>query len=131
MIIRRLPSLSEKIVLAFGIATTTAPAYAASPPQARLVHCGQETCLRLSGHRPRSAVTVRIGGRDLAVDGGRRWRATIPLETARTWAISSGYSLVISLVDTQLGTEAKEEVILPPGALGQRVELATLVVRAY
>ncbi len=109
----------------------TTPAHAAGAPQARLIHCGDNTCLRISGHRPRSAVAVRIGGQDLAVAGGRTWRVTVPLTIARAWPTSSGYALTLTLADPQAGTEGKEAVALPPGALGPRVELASLVIRAH
>jgi len=114
-----------------GLAMTPPPARAASAPQARLIHCGSDTCLRISGHRQRSAVAVRVGGQDLAVEGGRTWRVTVPLTTARAWLTSSGYALTLTLADTQAGTESKEAVALPPGALGPRVELASLVIRAH
>ncbi|MEO7657292.1 MAG: hypothetical protein ABIS25_08145 [Sphingomicrobium sp.] len=73
---------------------------------------------------------VRLGGQDLAVEGGRAWHLSIPLAAARAWLTSSGYSLPLTLVDMQLGTETRQVVILPPGALGRKVELATLIVRA-
>lgn len=107
-----------------------APARAASPPQARLVHCGAEACLRLSGQRSSVAVTIGIGGRELAVAGGRNWRAIVPLQLARTWPISRGYALRIVFADAATGTEHAEPAMLPPGALGSGVELASLVVHA-
>jgi hypothetical protein len=116
--------------LILGLATIAAPLQAAHAPQARLVHCGGETCLRISGHRQGPAVAIRIDGRDLAVDGGRTWQITVPLAMARAWAAPSGGALTVTLVDTQGGTESTETAVLPPGALGRRVELASLVVRA-
>lgn len=107
------------------------PALATPAPQARLVHCGAETCLRLSGHRPQPTVAIRVAGRDLAVEGGRVWQVTVPLATARDWVRQSGDSLVMTLTDTRSGTESKSLVALPPGALGHRLELASLMISAH
>ena len=107
------------------------PARVVAAPQAQLVHCGDDTCLRISGHRSHSAIAVRIAGRDLAVEGARNWRATVPLKAARDWMNATGDTLTLILADTRSGAETTEAVSLPPGALGKRIELATLVVHAY
>jgi hypothetical protein len=107
------------------------PGYAVAAPLARLVHCGNETCLRISGRRLHSAVAVRIDGRDLAVEGERNWHTTVPLTAARDWTNVSGDTLTLIMADTRTGTETSTAVSLPPGALGKHIELATLVVRAY
>jgi hypothetical protein len=87
--------------------------------------------LRISGRRSHSAVIVRIAGHDLAVEGENVWRTTVPLSTARDWANKSGDVLMLTLTDTQAGTERTDAVAVPPGALGKRVELASLVVHAH
>ena len=126
------PSLSSYAAcLLVGLTITAAFAQAAWASQARLVGCGTGTCLRITGHRANSAVAIAVGGHALAVEGGRAWRATVPLATARSWAIPSGYSLTLTLTDAQGGAQSREVVILPPGALGRRVELAMLVVRPH
>lgn len=107
------------------------PASVVAAPQAQLVHCGDDTCLRISGHRSDSAVAIRIAGRDLAVEGERKWRTTVPLKAARDWMNAAGDTLILTMTDTRTRAEAAEAVSLPPGALGKRIELATLVVRAY
>ena len=108
-----------------------APVQAAPAARARLVHCSEGTCLRIVGHRPSRAVAIRIAGRDLAVEGDRAWRVTVPLATARAWPTSfGGRALTLTSVDTQTGAENRDRVELPPGALGRRVELAALEVRA-
>lgn len=107
------------------------PVTVMAAPLARLVHCGGETCLRISGHRAHSAVAVRIAGRDLAVKGDRSWSATVPLRTARDWANRSGDILRLTLADANTGIENEDTVSLPPGALGKRIELATLVISAH
>jgi hypothetical protein len=117
------------LCLCLGLAVP--PASAAAPPQARLVHCGGGTCLRLSGRRSHAAVAIRVAGHDLAVAGGRSWRATVPIETARGWANAHGDRLTLTLADMRTGTETADTVTMPPGALGRRVELATLMVSAH
>ncbi|WP_076073010.1 hypothetical protein [Sphingomonas montana] len=107
-----------------------APAQGARAMRARLVQCGPESCLRLSGYRPSATAVVRIGARALAVDGGRKWQATVPLTVARTWPIARGYALRVVVADPDTLTERSERVLLPPGALGSRNEIASLVVSA-
>lgn len=114
-----------------GVVMATTPASATATPKARLVHCGDATCLRISGRRPHSAVRVRIADHDLVVEGNRSWRATVPLATARDWASAHDGTLTVTLTDAQSGLERVETVTLPPGALGRRIELATLTVSAY
>lgn len=110
--------------------TMATPAHANDVPEAQLVHCGADTCLRIHGHRPAAAVEVRIGGHALAVEGGRDWRVTMPLTTARAWFTASGEILPLTLFDARHQSEKTVDLILPPGALGRRVELASLVIRA-
>jgi hypothetical protein len=107
------------------------PGRVAAAPQARLVHCGAATCLRLSGHRADSGVVVRVAGHDLSVAGNRSWRTTVPLSVARDWVNAKGDTMTLTTADTRTGTQTADAVVLPPGALGKRIELATLVVRAY
>jgi hypothetical protein len=76
-------------------------------------------------------VTVRVAGHHLPVEGGRSWRATLPLATARDWASAHDGTLTVTLADARSGGESVEIVTLPPGALGKRIELATLIVSAY
>lgn len=106
------------------------PAAAERPASARLVHCGAETCLRLSGQRAGVAIAVRVDGRDLPVTGERSWQATVPLAEARAWRLTRGYAVRVTLVDRADGAERTVAVAVPPGALGAHVELASLIVRA-
>jgi len=115
-----------------GLALIAIPGSAvAAAPKARLVHCGDATCLRIFGRRPHAAVAVRVAGRPLKVEGNRSWRATVPLATARDWASADGGRLTVTLTDARSGGESIEIVTLPPGALGKRIELANLIVSAY
>ena len=107
------------------------PGTAIAAPKARLVHCGDATCLRISGRRPHAAVAIRVSGHPLVVEGNRSWRATMPLATARDWASAHDGTLMVTLADGRTGDESTEVVTPPPGALGKRIELATLIVSAY
>jgi hypothetical protein len=107
------------------------PESAIAEPKARLIHCGDATCLRIVGRRSHAAVAVEVGGHRLVVEGNRSWRATMPLATARDWASAHGGTLAVTLVDARTGSESIEVVTLPPGALGKRIELASLIVSAY
>ncbi|WP_332782768.1 hypothetical protein [Sphingomonas sp. PB2P19] len=111
-------------------ALVTGVAQAKTQTRARLVHCGADSCVRLSGQRLRATTAIRVGGRELAVEGGRSWQATIPLATARTWPIARDYAVRVVFADSDAGTEATEMVPLPPGALGMRTQIASLVVSA-
>lgn len=110
--------------------TMIAPAQAARQTRARLVSCGENSCLRLSGYRARTDMVVRIGAHDLAVEGDRSWQATVPLDVARAWPIARNYALRVALVDPAAGTERVETVMLPPGSLGSRTEIASLTISA-
>jgi len=127
----RLPPAPRVFSLLLVLAAAAMPETAIAAPPARLVHCGADTCLRIFGHRSNSAVAVRIAGHDVAVEGDRSWRATVPLAAARDGATASGAALALTLIDTSAKTEINEVVALPPGALGKRIELASLVVRVH
>ena len=101
----------------------------AKPLQARLVHCGQDTCLRLAGHRAGAAVAIRVAGQDLAVEGGRSWHATVPLGVARGW-LPRNDEVGLSYFDPNTEAEQTATLALPPGALGSGVTLVSLVVAA-
>ena len=117
-------------ITAGAILSAAAPAAAEHPASARLVHCGAETCLRLSGQRDEADTRVQVDGRDLPVTGARSWQATVPLAQARAWRLTRGYAVPVTLIDRASGAERTSPVAVPPGALGARVELASLIVRA-
>ncbi len=122
------PSAMARIFL--GLVVLCASAGVAAAPRARLVHCGADTCLRVTGRRAGPAVAVRIAGRTVPVQGGDAWRVTLPLSVARDGVDATGEVLTLTLADRRTGSEEVQSAILPPGALGGRVELASLVVRA-
>ena len=114
-----------------GIAIAAMPESAMAGTRTRLVNCGERTCLRISGHRSDATTAIRIAAQPVTVEGGRAWRATIPLLLARSGANASLDRLSFTTIDRKTGAESVESVALPPGALGRRVELASLNVSAY
>lgn len=107
-------------MVAAGIA---APAMAASEPDTRLVECRAGSCLLVSGHRDDAASAVVINGHPVPVEGARRWRAVVPVDTLRLWSAPYARTITVSVADTEA------EVSLPIGLLGHAKDLAMLVVR--
>lgn len=110
------------------VAGSATPALAT---EARLVHCGTDTCLRLSGRRADPAVAVRIAERTLPVEGRRRWRIDVPLAAARLWQGVGRDRLTVILADARTGSRRSETALLPPGALAGRIDLAELVIGTH
>ena len=126
MVTRSSAARRSGCVLACIALSAAAPALAT---QARLVHCGDaETCLRLSGHRAHTAVAVQVAGRDLPVEGGRNWRIDVPLGVARLWHGVARDRMTVTLADGRTDGRRSETVLLPPGAMAGKVELAELVI---
>lgn len=123
--------LSLIAAVPFGLAAAFMAGSPATAARAQLVHCGAETCLRLSGHRSHAGVAVRVAGHELAVTGDRAWHATVPLSTARDWPHASGGTIALTLADASTGLETPDAAAAPPGALGRRVELVSLQVHAH
>jgi hypothetical protein len=103
------------------------PAMAASGPSARLVSCGGESCLLVTGRRDDAAAAVSINDHAVPVEGGRSWRARLPLSSVRLWA--EPYARSISV--TVAGSDSRAEARLPIGLLGHVTNLASLVVSAH
>ena len=110
-------------------ATVATPAWAATEPSARLVDCEAGSCLLVSGRRTHAASTVSINGHAVAVEGSRKWRATVPVATLRAWSAPFARTITVSTVDNRNRTEASTEAELPIGMLGYYENLAMLVVR--
>lgn len=106
---------------------TTASAAPRTDARTRLQHCGGETCLMVTGHRADASAPVMLAGHPVTVLGRRTWRASVPLETVRTWFPTYARAITVRLG----GTDGEEiSVPLPIGMLGSGVELASIEVRA-
>lgn len=118
----RLGALAAAILTA-----TTASAAPRIDARSRLEHCGSATCLLVTGHRADPTSPVMLAGHPVTVLGGRKWRASVPIETVRTW-----FPTRARVIAVRLGGVDGEEVAvpLPIGMLGSSIELASLEVRA-
>jgi hypothetical protein len=114
-------STLRALALTIALASGT-PALAANAPQTRLVECGAQSCLVITGSRDAVDSSVTINGQTVKTYGGRRWRVRMPVEAVRS--LSAPYARTISVaVDG-----AKKEAKLPVGMMGH-ADLAMLVVR--
>lgn len=105
------------------------PSMAASEPSTRLVRCGDDSCLQISGRRSDPATIVRINGHVVPVEGEHGWRVRLPVETIRQWSVPYARTIEVSLHEPEARDEAISSVDLPIGLLGGVTELASLVVR--
>ena len=112
--------LTAGAALSAGLAT---PALAASQPSTRLVSCGAESCLLVSGHRADAADPVRINGHQVTVEGQNRWRVRVPVDAVRAWSAPYARTITVSV------SESAAEADLPIGLLGHVTDLAFLTIR--
>jgi hypothetical protein len=125
---------SRKVALALGAALTiglTAPAFATAAPSTRLVSCGDETCLLVSGHRDSARDEVRINGHHVDVQGKRGWRVNLPVATVRDWSAPFARRIEVSMHNPMLARAATHQAVLPIGLLGHVPDLATLVITLH
>lgn len=112
----------EMIALGAALASA-APAYAADAPETRLVNCGAQSCLLVTGQRADASEKVSINGHIVETTGARKWRARVPVATVRAWSVP--YARTVTVVVDGASQDAR----LPVGMLGQPSDLAMLVVR--
>jgi hypothetical protein len=119
---------------AFALAAAIAAVSFASPAAAspemstKLIRCGAESCLVITGHRDNPAAVVSINGQAVSVEGNHGWRARVPVETVRQWSSPSAREIEVSLRDPDTQTETTDSVDLPIGLLGNLTNLASLEV---
>ena len=99
-----------------------AQAQSGHAPKLRVVECGAESCLRITGHRDDSAAPVLLNGHEIAVTGRHRWTARVPVAKVRNWSAPYARSIQLSVANEEHSTQ------LPIGLLGTRGDLAMLVV---
>lgn len=123
--------VARLLALVCAIGGAASPALAEPEANTKLVRCGAESCLRVSGYRADTATTVRINGHAVSVEGERRWQVHLPVEVVREWSEAYARTIEVSLhdADTQLGPVA--DVDLPIGLLGGTTELSSLVISVY
>lgn len=101
---------------------------AASRPKTKLVRCGDQSCLVVSGHRDSPAARVNVNGHEVPVQGKRGWQARLPVETVREWSLPYARTIEVTLREPETLRETNAEVRLPVGLLGHVTNLASLVV---
>lgn len=128
----RWSSATVGLLLATGAATLAAGGAAAEAPRARLVSYPVADCLLVSGRRASADAQVFINDHPVAVEGGRRWRVRLPLDTLRAWSPSRARTLSVTTADRGGDGAATTQLAdLPIGLLGHRIDLAMLTVRVH
>lgn len=122
--IRNSQTMKRWMVLAPGpLLAISSPVFAADTPSTRLVACGSESCLLVTGRRSDSAAPVSINGHVVAARGTRHWRARVPVATVRAWSAPYARSVEVRVADTV------HDARLPVGMLSPPRDLAMLEVR--
>jgi hypothetical protein len=125
---RRLRQQAVVLQGALLLGSFASPASAAPEPSAKLVHCGAESCLRISGHRESPTSVLRINGRVVPAEGRRKWEVDLPIGTVRDWSAPHARTIEVSLHDPDTQRAASAFVDLPIGLLGGVDDLSSLVV---
>lgn len=121
---KRTLALAGAIVLG----SLSSPALAESEPRTKLIRCGDESCLRVTGHRDDPAAIVLINGHAVAVEGKRKWKAYLPVETVRAWSARNARTIEVALAGPETAPASAVTVDLPIGLLAKEINLASLVV---
>lgn len=106
-------------------------AMAASGPATRLVPCGTESCLQVSGRRSDASSQVLVNGHPVAVEGVRSWKTTLPLTTVRAWSVPMARAIDVTVADRTEKNDTTESADLPIGLFGGNTDLAVLVIPGY
>ncbi|MGN6358167.1 MAG: hypothetical protein ACTHLU_11910 [Novosphingobium sp.] len=114
------------ILPAVAAGTLAASSARASEPRTSVVKCQAESCLVVTGRRPNDEAGVSINGHEVSVEGRKKWRVLIPVETVRAWSAPLARSITVS-VNTGLGSR-EFDTRLPIGLLGQPDNLALLEI---
>lgn len=116
--------LHTLVLTALLVGAVAAPATARSGPTTRVVKCGAESCLLVSGRRDEITAPVSLNGHVVATEGAGKWRVRVPVRTVRAWSEPYARTIEVSVAD------ASTETDLPIGLLGGTEKLAMLVIRA-
>lgn len=110
----------------FGLALAAsfaAPATAAPAPSTKLVQCGSQSCVVVSGRRDDEQSAISINNNVVKVEGGRKWRVHVPVEMVRAWSAPYARTIAVSVEGVT------QDTLLPIGLLGHSDNLAMLIVR--
>lgn len=117
------------LTLCLAAAAFASPA-AAAEARARLIRCGAQSCLLITGHRDDPASVVSVNDRAVPVEGKHGWRLALPVEAVRLWSAPFARAVEVTLHDRVTGQETTQRVSLPIGLLGNVTDLAFLEVSA-
>jgi hypothetical protein len=123
--------LRERALASIGaiiVGSLASPAMATSEPSTRLIRCGEQSCLQISGRRGDPAAIVSINGHAVPVEGEHSWRVRLPVDVVRQWSVPYARTIEVSLHDPETQRETNSSVDLPIGLLGGVTELASLVI---
>jgi hypothetical protein len=126
--------MSPRLILRMMVLVTAATIGLATPataaePTTKLVKCRAGHCLLISGQREHAGSLVRINGREVSVDGNRKWRVRLPVETVRLWSEPHARTIDVAVVDPVTGSADSADANLPIGLLGNVTDLAFLVIQ--
>jgi hypothetical protein len=116
---------------AIAAGSLASPAIAAPEPSSKLVRCGEQSCLQVTGHRDDPTSIVRINGHAVSVEGERKWKASVPLEVVREWSAPNARTIEVSLGDPEGQPATIASVDLPIGLLANATTLAALVINVH
>jgi hypothetical protein len=125
---------ARKLAIGAAVALLAAgmtPAVAASTPGTRLVRCGSEDCLLVTGHRDSANSVVRINGHAVPVEGQRNWRVRLPIATVKGWALPFARRVEVSSGDGTADQVTRQQAELPIGFMGHVPDLANLVITLH
>jgi hypothetical protein len=102
---------------------------ATAAPKTRLVSCGSESCLLVTGRRASADSRVSINDRPMPVGGRRAWHVRVPLAAVRELTSPYARNIEVTVTRADGHQEWSEDASLPIGLLGHN-NLATLIVSA-
>lgn len=131
--LERLRLHGRLLALAAGIVagSVASPALAAREPSAKLVRCGEQSCLRVSGHRDNPASIVRINGYAVPAEGDSKWTVHLPVDVVREWSAPNARTIDVSIGNPEMAQETIASVDLPIGLLADGTVLASLVINVH
>jgi hypothetical protein len=115
---------------AIAIASFATPAMGAEP-STKLVSCGSESCLLITGERDDPAAIVSINGQPVSVEGKHSWRVRVPVAMVREWSAPHARTIEVALHEPETQRHTVAIADLPIGLLGNVTNLASLEVSIY
>jgi len=115
---------------AIALVVGATPVLAQPEVRTKLVHCGPQDCLQISGYRADPSLSVSLNGHDVTAEGERGWRVQLPVETIRQLSSPNASTIEVSLRHPRTQQRTLLTAELPIGLLGDVTQIASLEVRA-